>query len=149
MKRVERKSRHPIVESLCEVLAQPLDKEERAKAKERAFEQKYFGRIDAIAKEIRPTLRWQEEFQRMADHFRKAARTAPKRPPRSAKEIEQEERDAHDIHPKLMKPPFRLTSKEADQFIGRGMYKGERTSQNRRKAHAVKLRETDEKKPKK
>ena len=126
------------------------DKEEQTRLKNQAAKQKQFGRVDAIAKEILPTLS-PDELKRLRRHIRNELDTrqaAPKpaqRPKRSKEDREEDERLAYDMHTALMNNPvfaalLGVTSSEkADQLVGLTMYADKRTAQRYRKAYADKL----------
>ena len=130
------------------------EKTERARLKKRAAEQKQFGRVDALAREILPKLS-PDELKRLGRHIRKELalrRAAPKpahRPKRSKEDRDKEERLAQELHTSLTKTPFEFTSGDADELIGLTMFADKRTAQRRRKAYAEKLRKTRDKKPRK
>ncbi len=144
---------HPMVKQVLDLLEKRFpDKRARNRLKKLAAEQKQFGRVDAIARETLPTLS-PDELKRLCRHIRKELATHPvvpkraHRPKRPKEDREKDEQLAYELHTKLTKPPFDLTSLEADELIGLRMYADKRTAQYYRQAYVDKLRNTREKKP--
>jgi hypothetical protein len=95
------------------------------RARKLAEEQKRFGRVDAIAREILPTLS-ADELERLAlHHIRReyAARVRPPKKPAHRPKIAREEREkaekfAYEAHAGFMSPPFNFSSTQADEWTG-------------------------------
>ena len=132
----------------------------RAEARKRAEKQKQFGRVNAIARKILPPLS-PDELEQLAFLIRQeyAARVLPPKKPAHRPKIAREDREkaekvAYEVHASLMRPPFNLSSDQADEWTGLVMpgpttFVSKRTAQRYRLAYAKKLRKADARNPKK
>ena len=150
--RREKNNLHPMVKQVLDLLEERFpDKRARNRLKKLAAEQKQFGRVDAIARDILPMFS-PDELRRLCRHIRKELAThpvvpkPPHRPKRSKEDREKDERFAYELHTNLTKIPG-WTSRDAYELVGLTMYADKRTAQYYRKAYADKLRNTRDKKP--
>ncbi len=110
--------------------------------KKEAVEKGQFNRVDAIAREILPTLS-PDELKRLDDHIRQELDEQPSKPAHrpniSIEEHKKLAETAHTLHAILMEPHSGFSSEDADELVGFLMITSKRTAQRYRKAHAEKL----------
>lgn len=128
----------------------PPDTEQRAELKRQWIEDRQFGRVDALAQDVLPSLST-DALSRLSRHVKKelaTRKTNPRSPYRgrqSREDREEKEQLAYELHAALTQPPFDFSSQSADELVGLTMYADKRTAQRYRNAYADRLHKTKRK----